>query len=397
LFPQFNRVQIDKAIGNSLTLNTRVNVATLIDFKTGLINTTSTNILNLANNTVTTIGNANSYVNGPMYIERNFDASATLLFAIGKGSAWRPVELTVAHSFGGASNITYKAEMFNNSARALNWTLPGTIDKVSGMRYWDIERLATATYTATNASISGNQTVRIYYGVDDVVSDPTNLTIVKNIPTALTEWKDIGGVAVGAPTGYVTSTSAPFAFNNYSRFTLGNRNAGSNVLPINNLRLVVEGQRGFATLNFTNLQEVNVSSYEILKSADGISYSSIGFKAANNSTMATTYSHSDYNLFAGNNFYKIKMIHSNGAVTFSNVVSYNQTSTLTIFPNPTTNSIKFSTPVINTWIEIYDTKGQVVLRNKVVNSEAINVANLPVGNYYIKLVNTKQVIGFIKK
>jgi hypothetical protein len=63
--PVFTRLVMNKT-ANDVTLNTRINIVNSLTLTQGIINTTSTNILNMNNAATTTIGNATSYINGPM-------------------------------------------------------------------------------------------------------------------------------------------------------------------------------------------------------------------------------------------------------------------------------------------------------------------------------------------
>lgn len=70
-----------------------------------------------------------------------------------------------------------------------------------------------------------------------------------------------------------------------------------------------------------------------------------------------------------------------------------------IFPNPTTDKLTFVNATIASF-EIYDSKGSVVLKNKNLNSNSIEVANLSPGIYFIKVYNDKnqtQNIRFVKQ
>jgi len=82
--PVFTRLTMNKT-SNDVTLNTRINITNTLTLTQGLMNTTQTNILNMNDNSGTTVGNANSYINGPM----NYDMAVNnttrnLNFPIGK-------------------------------------------------------------------------------------------------------------------------------------------------------------------------------------------------------------------------------------------------------------------------------------------------------------------------
>ena len=230
--PTIRNLVMSTTASGSLTLNVPLNVSSTLTMTTGNIISTSTNSVTLTSETVSSnIGSANSFVSGPLAYNVTSNAANTLTFPIGKGTGWRPVVLGERNSV--TTSITYKAESFNSSARTFSFTLPATVNHVSDISYWDIDRTLTSTGAALpTQSLTGNQSVTLYYLTSDMVTDPTNLTICKNTSTATTTWIDIGGSGASAGAGSVSSTSAPTAFSSYSRFTLGNKTAGTNPLPI---------------------------------------------------------------------------------------------------------------------------------------------------------------------
>ncbi len=72
---------------------------------------------------------------------------------------------------------------------------------------------------------------------------------------------------------------------------------------------------------------------------------------------------------------------------------------LLFFPNPTTDKLTFVNATIS-YFEIYDSKGSVVLKNKNLNSNSIEVTNLTPGVYFLKVIDDKnqtQTVRFLKK
>jgi gliding motility-associated-like protein len=219
LKPTITRLTINTTGAGSLTLNAPVDISTNLTMTNGIVNTSATNSLTLLTGATTNIGNSTSYVNGPLYENINSTATQTLTFPVGKLPNWRPVVLAARNST--ATNVTYKAEVTNSSAQALGYTLPTGVNGVSAYNYWDIDRTLTSTGAALpTQSITGTQTVTLYYLAADGVSSPTNLTICKNTSTATTTWINIGGAGATAGAGSVVSTSTPSVFTTYSRFAL---------------------------------------------------------------------------------------------------------------------------------------------------------------------------------
>jgi hypothetical protein len=401
--PQFNRLQINKTAGRVVTLNTRINVNTLMEFTSGLFNTTNTNILNLASNTATTIGSVISYVNGPMYFERNFAGSIVLNFAIGKANDWRPVELTVKQTVN--TNLTYKAEVFKASARDLWWTLPLTVQNVSKVHYWDIERLLTpavvgGAYIPSNTNIDGNQFVKLYYGYNDVVSQPASLTICKNTPLALTSWIDIGGTGATVDSGWVSSTSLPSAFNSFSRFTLGNKIGGLNVLPISILQFDARTTDNTTVdIQWLLADPKNVKSVVVERSYDGVNYAMVQLFSATN--LQALHLVKDNPLAKNNVYYRLRINLTNGTSIYSDVkkVRFNITTQNNFTVTVLQNQLLIKAKTINKQFFITDVKGAILQNGFITNyNTELNIDNLPAGVYFLITEDEgkKQQIKFIK-
>lgn len=220
------RLTINKSAGN-FTLNKSIHITSGGDLTLTsgrLISSSSAMpILQDENITVTATTSAStSFIDGPMRLDVSSNGNQALHFPIGKGGYCRPVDLRFRHSTN--TSYSYTAEVTNSSANALGWSRPAGVNNVSTTRWWDITRTVTSSGAAapnTNLATSPVPEITIYYGADDNVVSTTDVTIVKNTTAAPTSWIDIGGDGTAVPSGSITSTSSPSAFNSFSRFTLG--------------------------------------------------------------------------------------------------------------------------------------------------------------------------------
>jgi Secretion system C-terminal sorting domain len=398
--PIFVRLRMLKTAAGDVTLNTRINISTTLDLQYGLLNTNNTSILNMNAASTTNIGNDNSYINGPMYYERNFSGSITLNLPIGKKPDWRPAEITVAQTAN--LGLTYKAEVFNASAEALGWTKPLTVSRVSPAHYWDIERLTTATYTAAaNTTVSGNQTVKLYYGANDGVVNAVDITTCKNTAAALTTWIDIGGTGTAPSVGSITSTSTPSAFNSFSRFTIGNKIGGTSLLAVDLLQFKAIAQDDKAVLIWSTSKELNSDKFIIERSTDGIHYVIINEMHASGITnQVKTYSAIDYAPKKGIDYYRLKIISTNGFFTYSpvEIVRFGvNDNAISVYPNPATNVLYINAHYVTSSCNIYNSKGHLI-STLPISANRIHIKDLPSGLYYIK-INTGfkvQSIPFVK-
>ncbi|MFN8115455.1 MAG: T9SS type A sorting domain-containing protein [Bacteroidia bacterium] len=394
--PVFTRLVMNKT-ANDVTLNTRINISTSLTLTQGLINTTSTNILNMNNASTTTIGNALSYINGPMNYDMALSGSRALNFPIGKSADWRPVTLTAVNN--SATSYTYKGEVTNANANSLGYVKPATVDTVSHVHYWDIDRSLTSTGVASNANVSGNQTILIYYGANDGVTDPSNLTIVKNTSAAPTNWIDIGGTGATAGAGSVSSTSSPSAFTSYSRFTLANKKGGTNPLPIELLYFTANPVEKKVNLDWATASETNNSHFEIERSADGVNFeyvASINAYGDGNSVTKQTYTSIDEKPYKGISYYRLKQVDKTGEFKYAPVVSveFKDNSYVNVFPNPAHSRImiKASEDYINASLKVINTLGVEVVANESLESfnGLVDLSHLANGIYYVVIKKGEQ-------
>jgi Secretion system C-terminal sorting domain len=116
---------------------------------------------------------------------------------------------------------------------------------------------------------------------------------------------------------------------------------------------------GTAKLNWGTQQESNSSHFEIERSSDGASFSSIGrVAAAGNSSRELAYKFDDIKVNAGTNYYRLKMVDKDGSFAYSNTIVLNVTIKGTfitgVYPAPFTSRINVTIAAENT--------SQVVLR-----------------------------------
>ena len=405
--PIIRNLVMNTSSSGSLTLNVPLNISSTLLMTSGNIIATATNSITLTDETVTSnIGNATSFVNGPCFYNVTSNALNNLTFPIGKGTDWRPVVLTERNSVN--TSITYKAESFNSSARTFSWTAPSTISHVSDVSYWDIDRTLTSTGAALpTQSLTGNQAITLYYLTSDVVTDPTKLSICKNTSTATTTWIDIGGSGTSAGAGNITSTSAPTAFNSYSRFTLGNKIGGTNPLPIELLSFTAIKNNKQVDVKWETATESNNDYFAVEKSKDGINFENLTFvKGAGNSNTHLNYSTIDQNPFSGISYYRLNQVDFDGKNTYSQVqsVDFNNSRAFSfdVYPNPndgnSMNLILDGSKNGEVLVVVYDIAGKESYTKVLITSEsdssvyAIDTANRLAPGVYIITATSKQAI-----
>jgi hypothetical protein len=389
--PVFTRLVVNN--GNNVTLNTPVNVSVNLVLTAGLLNTTTTNILTMLSGSTVAAGDAlsTSYINGPMRYKKSSSGVSTLNFPIGSAPDCRPVILTVNHTTG--NTYYYTAQLFDASAAALGYTLPPSVDVVSGMHYYIIGRTNSTNVSQPTLELSGNQQIQVFFGANDVATNGATLTIVKNTYLTPTKWIDIGGVggpsySAGANlTGSITSTSSPTAFNSFSTFALGDKIGGGNVLPIGLLNFTAQPDNDRVDLSWTTSTESNNSYFTVEKSSDGISFNAVRMvpsaAVGGNSTVALDYSTQDPAPYPGVSFYRLKQTDLDGKSSYSSIVSVNFTKkkTLSVYPNPTTGTLHvtgISTTETSLKVEWFDLSGRSLLQTTLSVQNGFATLNAPV-------------------
>ena len=161
-------------------------------------------------------------------------------------------------------------------------------------------------------------------------------------------------------------------------------------------------------LNWEAYTDLQHDYFEVQRSTD---------KNSNFITIAKTsnlppYISVDYLPEPGGNYYRIKEMDKNGLASYSNIIKVTLQNSLatTIYPNPVKKElsvrIRSTMTKDNYRLQITDLTGQILYDNKTpietgANEIKINVENLPVQLYILKIMNSKNEIivteKFIKK
>jgi len=146
-----------------------------------------------------------------------------------------------------------------------------------------------------------------------------------------------------------------------------------------------------ANLSWKVTQEDNVARYELERSANGSSYTSINSQSRSGSSL---YQHTDVQPVMGINYYRVRIIDNDGRYSFSEIriLLFGKSGQVLIFPNPAVDIINIQLP--DGWqhtkvkLEMYTQSGQLVISKQQQQSnqiEKLNVGNLPRGIYTLRL------------
>lgn len=203
---------------------------------------------------------------------------------------------------------------------------------------------------------------------------------------------DAGGYSATFTPTYATIANAGgnFSFIGIS-FTPGTMPYLS--LPLNLLSFngVLKSESVF--LKWTTNNEINTQSFTVEKSKDAVNYTSIGVVPSKNLPSTNYYEYTDKTV-NGTVFYRLKMTDKDGSITYSSVISINNSllsSKLVAYPNPfkenlTINHTKSSA---NDFIRILNIDGRIINSYRVepdAKQTTINVSELIRSQYLLQYV-----------
>lgn len=240
-----------------VSLSAPVNVTNTLTLTSGILYTSTTNLLSLGTSAVSGSGSASSFVSGPM----SKTGTTDFVFPVGKGTSWRRLGISNLGAGG-----TYRAEYFN---AAYSSTTPVTAPlwRVSKVEYWQLD-LTSGTPNAKvslyweNAGTSG-------------INSCADLSIARWSGASWDERPAIfvtGSSCSGSGTGTITTNAVVTAF---SPFTFASKVANLNPLPIQLVGQNISCENGQPHLRFTTAVEQHCGRFEIMGSPDALSWSKI--------------------------------------------------------------------------------------------------------------------------
>ncbi|MFT4062385.1 MAG: T9SS type A sorting domain-containing protein [Edaphocola sp.] len=294
-----------------------------------------------------------------------------------------------------------------------NKTYTLSTQPVGGSSY-SLSGLTTGTTGATPPLMSGSDPEdSTYTGNDGITNDPQGV-IITSLPTngelyyngVLVTAADTGITVFADPSlftikltgnGY-TSTSFGYAYVDTAgvadptpaTYTLN----WSSPLPVGLANFDAYKNGSVAELVWTTASETNNKGFEVERSTDSRSWTSLGFvnsQAENgNSSSELGYAFTDETPATGTDYYRLKQTDLDGRYAYSAVrtVSFGKESIMVIYPNPVKDNVTIQGLQGNEQIKIYDANGRVVAKTQA-NSATMNISlsALSNGTYHINIVD----------
>jgi len=351
-------------------------VSNALELFNGIIYSNPSNYITCLPTSSNTMGSATSYIEGPMAHIVATSTAKSINIPIGKNGAYRPMNLNVHHT--NMIPVTYFSEVQPYSAVLLAYILPPSLQLVSDVRYFTIDR--------TNVPNLQSASITLSYGTDDFVTDFASLRVARD--NGSNGWIDLGGVGTGNGTGTITSNG----FTGFNRvFALANARDGRNPLPVLAVDLNLKKSNQTVELGWTTIDYSNIVKYEVYKSADAVNYSLIQEIDHVSSSLLKT---NDWKPYNGLNYYYVKAITGDGDIIISDVKSIRWTNALdaVVYPNPSYNNdlqVQLgNTDISQVTVTITSITGQVVYQENLslINGKLeVNSSELNAGTYIVNV------------
>jgi|GEM_PF-5588714 len=179
----------------------------------------------------------------------------------------------------------------------------------------------------------------------------------------------------------------PYAYGTGTQYQLGKYTI--NTLPVTLLDFTASRTGSKVTLNWQTANEINTAHFDVQRSKDGASFTTIGETNAIGSG-ANTYHYTDaLPLAAPVVYYRLQMMDKDGSFTYSQVASvvFNPSPlSFSITPNPA-KDVVYVNSSNETAIRIMDNTGKLLISQPVNNTgrTGINIASLPKGVYIVQV------------
>jgi hypothetical protein len=237
--------------------------------------------------------------------------------------------------------------------------------------------LLRLSFTTSRGSIYSSNTLDV------------NLTLYDN--DGATQLGNVEAYNAGGPTTVVLNVDVlaagtyyiklqPFSSNEFADYTLSD--SLSVALPVTFINFDGTLHNNQALLNWSTAAELNNKGFEVEKSADGQTFTGIGFVRGNgNSSLVNNYNYTDIKVLSGYNYYRLKQVDIDGNFNYSSTIRLDfKNFDWAIFGNPVTSCSWMQLQLdrkANVAIQIISIDGKVI--------QAINKGNIPEGTYSIPL------------
>lgn len=364
--------------------NATVVSGSTITFTLGVVSTSTSGMIVVADGGAATSGNANSYVDGPI----KKVGTTAFTFPVGDGNVWARMTMTPVSGY--STTTAFTGQYFfeapsNRSNVGLGIAFPSNVE------YWDLDRTFDVSSDATC-----NLTLNWELNTRSQISNNADLRVT-HYNSATSKWENHGGTGSGGASGSITTTTP---LSSFSPMSFGS-GAGLNPLPVELTNFSATTHDGKVNLDWTTASEINNDYFLVEKSNDGINF--IGFQNVDGfgtSSDIHNYTITDANPYVGTTYYRLKQTDFDGKFEYSNIVTISldnsdvkiTTPAIQLFPNPSSgesitadlNNLNID---LNSKLVVLDLSGKEILNIPTGTSKYITIpaGTLNKGIYLLKV------------
>jgi hypothetical protein len=367
--------------GSGLTLNAPVTVSHNVNFITGNIFSSTSNLLLLNNSATSTGASNNSFVSGPVGKTGN----QAFIFPVGKTTTYAPMSISAP------ALITnqYTAEYFPADPNTFyNVTSKDlSLNHISRCEYWMLDRT------------TGTSNVIVGLSWDTRSCGISNLNDLRVAQWNGTQWKDEGNGGTTGTTAIGTVISLSTVAT-YGPFTLASSSI-DNLLPMELIEFKGLCINETRVLEWSTASESNNDYFSIESSEDALNWSLVGIvDGAGNSSVLHHYSLIDSQISDSVSYYRLKQTDYDQHVKYSQIIDVNNCdgalteNELTIYPNPSNSTfdISFNHKGTIESIEIFNVLGDQVHQSNHFQPQ-IDLSGNADGIYFVHFnLNKKSIV-----
>ncbi|GAB2450841.1 hypothetical protein GCM10011375_36180 [Hymenobacter qilianensis] len=161
------------------------------------------------------------------------------------------------------------------------------------------------------------------------------------------------------------------------------------ILPVELVSFTAKLQNNKVNLGWVTASEKNNKGFEIQRSQDATSFTTILFKDGKGSTNnKSTYAAVDEQPLSGVSYYRLKQIDNDGKISLSGIVTITNTelAEVAMYPNPTHGVLNIRLPYTSkaeAQVTITDLSGRVVRTEKLAANGEVSISSLVNGTYLV--------------
>lgn len=321
---------------------------------------------------------------------------SSYFFPIGRAEGGGPDYAPAHMAITAGGPATYHANVRNYTESASNESLL----EISGYGY--VERTWMVYADAAGSTADMNFIHQTGVGIDDAPYSILSSNVLRYdgaggwVPSTNDAETAGSGFDASVPAGYWAQNKTYDIPATVGAGTFYTKASSLIILPVTLLGFDAAKSGSKAILSWQVAAETGVSSYVVERMA-GSSWHAVGTVAA---IGGTAYSFTDATAKEGGNYYRLRIVGTNGKVSYSVIRLLNFGSGLVIaaYPNPVSSQLSITGLANARHVELTEITGRTVLSMAAngSNTRQINTSGLPAGSYLLKVTGKNNSVTTIK-